>query len=128
MEYFRFLIIFLGILIAALGIFHQLIVGGIVTRLTEAEEKDLRLYLMAWITHGAYVSFCGILPAILLILYPLYEPSLFTTLFIISIATMILAIHIGISGLKYKIIPITLEFIFLIIYSIFLFVYYFLNK
>jgi len=70
---------------------------------------------------------CGILPAILLIFYPYYEPSLFTTLFILGIAIVILIIHIGITGLKYKIIPITLEFILLIPYSILIFVYYILN-
>jgi hypothetical protein len=126
-EVIRLLIIALGLIIGSLGIFHQLIVGGIVTRLTEGDEKDIRLYLMTWITHGAYVSLCGILPAILLISYPYYEASLFTTLFILGIAIVILIIHIGITGLKYKIIPITLEFIVLIPYSILIFVYYILN-
>ncbi|GIX42336.1 MAG: hypothetical protein KatS3mg129_2069 [Leptospiraceae bacterium] len=128
MDLFRYIIIFIGILIAGLGIFHQLIVGGIVTRLIEAEEKDLRLYLMSWITHGAYVTLCGILPVVLLIFYPSYDASVLTTLFILAIAMTILVIHIGITGLKYKIIPITLEFISLTIYSILIFIYYFLNK
>jgi hypothetical protein len=128
MEILRLTIIILGIMIAGIGIFHQLIVGGIVTRLTETEEKDIRLYLMVWITHGAYITLCGVLPAILLIFYPYYEPSLFTTLFILSIAMFILVIHIAVTGLKYNIIPITLEFIFLSIYSIMVFIYYLLNR
>ena len=126
-EVIRLLIIGLGLIIGGIGIFHQLIVGGIVTRLTESDEKDIRLYLMSWITHGAYISLCGILPAILLIFYPYYEPSLFTTLFILAIAIVILIFHIGITGLKYKVIPITLEFILLIPYSILIFLYYILN-
>ncbi len=128
MEILRYLIIVLGIFIAAIGLFHQFIVGGIVTRLKEADEKDLRIYLMVWVTHGAYVTLCGVLPAILLILYPHYEPSLYTTLFILSIATFILAVHIGISGLKLQIIPITIQFFSILIFSILLFIYYFFNQ
>ncbi|MFN3603738.1 MAG: hypothetical protein ACK4UJ_03380 [Leptonema sp. (in: bacteria)] len=123
LEYF---IIGVSTILTLVGVFHQLIVGGIVTRLIDAEEKDLRLYLMSWISHGNYITFLGILPIILFIFHSSYDPALKTTFFILAIAMIILSIHIAISGLKYKILPITLEFVLLIISSGSILLYYFL--
>lgn len=127
MKILEYSIILVGTLLTMIGVFHQLIVGGIVTRLSEAEEKDLNLYLMSWISQGAYITFCGILPVILLTFHSPYESSLKTTFFILAFGMLILAIHIFFTGLKYKILPIVIEFILLIIFSSLLFLFYFLN-
>lgn len=121
----KYVIITLGIILALLGLFHQLIVGGVVTRLVDSEEKDLRLYMMSWISHGAYLLLSGILGVILLTFHSPWDSSLKTSLFILSFANLFLSIHIAFSALKTQITIITLEFFFSLIFSIFLFIYYF---
>ncbi|MCS7204736.1 MAG: hypothetical protein NZ853_03485 [Leptospiraceae bacterium] len=126
MELIRYGIIIVGLILAGLGIFHQLIVGAIVTNI-DGDEKDLRLYLMSWISHGAYITFSGILPVILLFYHSTYEGAISTTLIVLGFALLILSIHIAITTLKFKIPMILAEFAFSILLSVLLFTFYFLQ-
>ncbi len=124
MIFIKYIVIVLGIIITLLGLFHQIIVGGVVTRLLDSEEKDLRLYVMSWISHGAYLSFGGILGVILLVFHSPFDASLKTSIFILGFGMLFFSIHIGVSALKNQIMIITLEFLFSLFYSLSLFAFY----
>ena len=83
MEYtLKILGISLGTLLAAWGMFHQLIVGGavMVAKHHHPDEKEARLFVMAWVAQGGFMAFLGLVPATMLFLYGVNTPPVHTVL------------------------------------------------
>ncbi len=126
MIFLKYVSIIFDIIVLAFGIFHQLIVGGVITRLKDCDERDLRLYLMSWISHGSYITFLGVISLVFLLFYS--DIMLNTRIFylVLALSSLIFSIHIGITSFKYDIPPIKIEFFLLIFYSLLHFIYYFI--
>lgn len=98
-----------GIIYALHGLIHQLIVGGAVGFFQLREEKQSRLILMMWITTGAFMSFLGFLPAILILLFG-PQPPVIATLIAEIIAVGFLSLHIFLSGYRTHTQPVKIVF------------------
>jgi hypothetical protein len=116
----------LGASLAAWGFFHQLIVGGAVTLLKNVEDQSARLMVMSWVAQGAFMSFLGILPASLLLIYGLLAAAIKTVLFICSCALLFLAGHVIATGYGTHIKPIRIGAFLELIYGFYLLMLIFL--
>mgnify|MGYP001312148773 CR=1 FL=1 len=121
-------VILSGILLGMWGLFHQLIVGGAVTMDPDIDERTVRLFLMSWITQGAYLSLTGFLPVVLLVFYQPYDEAVLTTCLVVAIALLILSLHVFATSRKFFITPITIGLTLQTIHSLILFVYYFAHR
>lgn len=122
------IVITTGFLTGMWGLFHQLIVGGAVTMMHEAEERNLRIFLMTWVAHGAYISLTGFLPAVLLLIYNPYEPVVLTACILVAIAILILSIHVGAINYKFFITPIWIGWSLQTLHGIMLVILYFVYR
>ena len=96
----------LGLLLAFWGLFHQLIVGSAASLFSNTEAAQLRIVVMSWVAQGAFISFGGILPAVLLFFHGLGSAAVQTAVLLSGIALIFLSIHIFISGIKRDLRPI----------------------
>ena len=105
-----------GATLAAWGLFHQLIVGAAATMFKEMSEKEARLFVMTWVAQGAFMSFTGILAAVLLFFYGLQAGPVQITLLLTGLAMLLLSGHVFATGYRSHVGPIrtgaVLEFIF----------------
>ena len=109
MEYtLKILGISLGTLLAAWGMFHQLIVGGavMVAKHHHPDEKEARLFVMAWVAQGGFMSFLGLIPATMLFLYGVNTPPVHTVLAVSALALILLSLHVFLTGFGTHIRPI----------------------
>ncbi|WP_078128814.1 hypothetical protein [Leptospira alexanderi] len=111
-----------GIIYALHGLIHQLIVGGAVGFFQLREERQSRLILMMWITTGAFMSFLGFLPAILILLFG-PQPPVIATLIAETIAVGFLSLHIFLSGYQTHTQPVKIGFFFSLGFAIVLILY-----
>ncbi|MBM9576433.1 hypothetical protein JWG45_04615 [Leptospira sp. 201903070] len=100
-----------GILYTLHGLIHQLIVGAAVGFFQFPDERQSRLILMMWITTGAFMSFLGFLPSILILFYG-PQPAVVATLITENIAIGFLTLHIFLSGYKTHTQPVKIGFFF----------------
>ncbi|TGK29073.1 hypothetical protein EHQ12_01200 [Leptospira gomenensis] len=113
-EHIRFpeiLLIAAGILYTLHGLIHQLIVGAAVGFFQFPGERQSRLILMMWITTGAFMSFLGFLPALLLLFYGPIAPVT-AVLITEAVAVGFLTLHIYVSGYKTHTQPVKIGFFF----------------
>ncbi|MEQ9366188.1 MAG: hypothetical protein RIF32_18245 [Leptospirales bacterium] len=115
-----------GVTLAAWGLFHQLIVGAAATMFKEMSEKEARLFVMTWVAQGAFMSFTGILAAVLLFFYGLQAGPVQITLLLTGLAMLLLSGHVFVTGYKSHVGPIrtgaVLELIFGIVCLVSVFV------
>ncbi|WP_061232972.1 hypothetical protein [Leptospira noguchii] len=111
-----------GIIYTLHGLIHQLIVGAAIGFFQYPEERQSRLILMMWITTGAFMSFLGILPTILILFFG-PQPPVITTLIVETVAVGFLSLHIFLSGYKTHTQPIKIGFFLSLVYTIVLTAY-----
>ena len=114
--------IILGIILAAWGLFHQLIVKSTVSLLHTVSPKNVRIVVMSWVAQGAYMSFTGILSSVILILYQIDLPVVHLILFMCSFAMLFLAGHVLITGFRAHMKPIRIGAFIEIIYGVYMIV------
>lgn len=95
---FEITLIVLSLAYAVHGLIHQLVVGGAISIYPGMNEKQTRLILMSWIATGAFMSFLGFIPAILIFFFHAYSPVMKSLLLLETIALLFLGIHIYLSG------------------------------
>lgn len=115
--------IFLGIVLALWGLFHQLIVGSVVSMLQNEEGPVVRLLVVAWVAHGAFLSFCGLLPSLLLFFHGAHYAPVQTAMLLSAAALLILSIHTYISGFATHPRPLRISFYLGMAYSFYLFLF-----
>lgn len=98
--------IVLGLLLATWGLFHQLIVGGAATMFKNITEDEARLFVMSWVAQGAFMSFSGLLVAMMVFFHGIYDEAVGTMLIITGIAMILLSMHVLVSGYKTTVKPI----------------------
>ncbi|EMJ94179.1 hypothetical protein [Leptospira alstonii] len=111
-----------GILYTVHGLIHQLIVGAAVGFFQFPEERQSRLILMMWITTGAFMSFLGFLPAILILFFG-PQPPVVAVLIAETIAVGFLSLHIFLSGYRTHTQPVKIGFFFSLCFTIVLALY-----
>ncbi len=115
-----------GSTLAAWGLFHQLIVGAAATMFKDMSEKEARLFVMTWVAQGAFMSFTGILTAVLLFFYGLQSGPVQITLLLTGMAMILLSGHVLVTGYRTHVGPIrtgaVLEMIFGIVCLVAVFV------
>ncbi len=112
--------IILGLLLALLGLFHQLIVGGAVSMIKDSGAVEARIFIMTWVSQGAFMSFCGLLPAVLLFFYGAMLQSVQTVMLLTGVALILLSIHVFVSGFKSHIKPVQLGAVIQLFYGFYL--------
>ncbi|PJZ52813.1 hypothetical protein [Leptospira adleri] len=105
------ILILSGTLYTLHGLIHQLIVGAAVGFFQFPDERQSRLILMMWITTGAFMSFLGFLPSILILFYG-PQPAVVATLIAETVAIGFLTLHIFLSGYKTHTKPVKIGFFF----------------
>ncbi|MBE7439339.1 MAG: hypothetical protein HS115_12845 [Spirochaetales bacterium] len=110
----------LGALLAAWGFFHQLIVGAAVTLVKDLEDNSARLLVMSWVAQGAFMTFLGLLPAALLLLYGPLVPAVGAVLFLCAMALLFLSGHVLVTGYATHIKPIRIGALIEFVYGIYL--------
>ncbi len=89
-----------GAVIAAWGLFHQLIVGAAATMFKDMSETEARRVLMRWGAQGAFMSFVGVQTAVLVFFYGLLSHPVQITLLLTSVAMLLLSGHIVLTGYR----------------------------
>ncbi len=88
--------IVMGLIIAFWGLVHQLSIEKILHLLKEVNKKEeyllFRLFAVNFAAHGALISLCGFLPAVLLFFHGFIYPSVRTSLLLCGTALILLAI------------------------------------
>ena len=100
------LVIVCGVVLAAWGLFHQLIVGAAVTMYRDLDESASRIMVMTWVAQGAFMSFSGILSTLLVFFHGLRSDAVQTTLVLCSAGMLFLSGHVFISGYRAHLKPI----------------------
>ena len=76
---------------------------------------------MSWVAQGGFMSFCGLLPATLLLSYGLSYQAVHTTLLLSGVALILLAIHVFMTGFfQCKIRPLRVGAIVELVYGLYL--------
>lgn len=105
-----------GIVLAAWGLFHQLIVGAAATMFKNMSENEARLFVMTWVSQGAFMSFTGLVGAVLLFFYGLQSAPVQIVLLLSGLAMLLLSGHVFVTGYRTHVGPIrtgaVLELIF----------------
>lgn len=123
LEYLGYVAAAIGVLVAAWGLFHQLIVGGAVTAFRNITENEARLFIMGWVAHGALISLSGLLPVVLILFYGALSAPVQTTLLLCGIATLFLALHVFLSGYSTHFKPIRIGAVLNLVYGVYLLVF-----
>ncbi|PJZ68625.1 hypothetical protein CH373_16650 [Leptospira perolatii] len=112
-------IIFLciSIVYAVHGFLHQLIVGGAIAVFQHPDERQSRLLLMVWIATGGFMSFMGLLPAVLLILYGIEPAPVKAVLWTNLLSLTFLCIHSILCGLRQLPKPVRVGFYLTVIFT-----------
>lgn len=112
----------MGTVLAAWGMFHQLIVGGavMVARHHHPDEKEARLFVMAWVAQGGFMTFLGLLPAAMLFLYGPSTPPVHTVLAISALSLLLLSLHVFLTGFGTHIRPIQIGAVLEALYGVLL--------
>lgn len=100
------LCILAGSVLAAWGLFHQLIVGAAATMFKDMSEKEARLFLMLWVSQGAFMTFVGVLNAVLIFFYGLLSHPVQISLLLTGVAMLLLSGHIVLTGYRTHVGPI----------------------
>ncbi|WP_246032171.1 hypothetical protein [Leptospira fluminis] len=101
-----------SILYAGHGFLHQLIVGGAISAFQHPDERQSRLILMIWIATGGFMSFLGLLPATLILLFGADPAPVRAALWTNFIALGFLAFHSIVCGIQYLPKPLRIGFYF----------------
>lgn len=116
-----------SLLYAFHGFLHQLIVGGAISSFQHPDERQSRLILMIWIATGGFMSFLGLLPSVLLLLYGAEPEPVRAVLWTNTVALLFLTVHYVLCGVRHLPKPLRVGFYFTIFYAIanlaFLFTY-----
>ncbi len=107
-----------SLLYAFHGFLHQLIVGGAISVFQHPDERQSRLILMIWITTGGFMSFLGLLPSVLLLLYGAEPEPVRAVLWMNTIALGFLGVHYILCGIRQLPKPLRMGFYFTIFYAI----------
>ncbi|TGK01654.1 hypothetical protein EHO59_11110 [Leptospira semungkisensis] len=109
------------------GFLHQLIVGGAISVFQHPDERQSRMILMIWIATGGFMSFLGLLPTVLLLLYGAEPEPVRAVLWTNTLALGFLAVHFVLCGVMRLPRPLRMGFYFTVAYAvsnlIFLFTY-----
>lgn len=105
-EFLKVFAITLGLILATWGLFHQLIVGGAATMFKNITEHEARLFVMSWVAQGAFMSFSGLLVALMIFFHGIYNEAVHTMLIISGIAMVLLSLHVLVSGFRTTVKPI----------------------
>ncbi|EQA36830.1 hypothetical protein LEP1GSC047_3086 [Leptospira inadai serovar Lyme str. 10] len=108
----------ISILYAGHGFIHQLIVGGAISVFQHPDERQSRLILMIWIATGGFMSFLGLLPTTLLLLFGPEPAPVKAALWTNFIALGFLAFHSIICGLKQLPKPLRVGFYFTLAFAV----------
>jgi len=117
---FKIFGIALGIILAAWGVFHQLIVGGAAATIKHPEESEARLFVMSWVAQGGFMTLLGILPATMLFFYGISPAPVHTVLVLCALALILLSSHVVLTGLSTHLRPIQIGAILEMTYGLFL--------
>ncbi len=109
-----------GIVISLWGLFHQLLVGQVASRLKNITVIEMRMFVMSWVAQGAFISFCGLLPSALLFFYDYEQPSVQMTLLLCGVALILLSVYVLIADFKQHIRPLRIGAILQLIYGLYL--------
>ncbi len=104
------LMIIISSILALWGLFHQFIVGATVTLFLKEKELQLRLVLLGWVAYGAFISFVGLLSAVILFMGGLNSRETRIVLFMSVGAMTLFSGHTLVSGLKIFPRPIKISF------------------
>ena len=102
----RIIGIVLGLVLTVYGVFHQLNAEKVLNRVKDKGNglQDMQplstMFTMTWIVQGAFISLCGLLPAILLLFHGISEQAVHTSLLLSGGALIFLAIHSWITNDK----------------------------
>ncbi|WP_367897714.1 hypothetical protein AB3N61_12205 [Leptospira sp. WS58.C1] len=109
------------------GFLHQLVVGGAISVFQHPDERQSRMILMVWIATGGFMSFLGLLPTVLLLLYGADSEPVKAVLWTNTLALCFLAVHFVLCGVIKLPRPLRIGFYFTISYAVanlvFLFTY-----
>ena len=119
--------IVIGLVLALWGLFHQLIVGSAVSLFSNTGSAELRIVVMSWVVQGAFLSFCGILPAVLLFFHGISSAAVQTALLLSGTALIFLSIHIYISDIKEHLRPLRIGAFLQLFYGIYLIIFVILS-
>jgi hypothetical protein len=106
MQFLEILGILMGVILAAWGLFHQLIVGAAATMFKNMNENEAHLFVMTWVSQGAFMSFVGILAAVLIFLYGILAPPVQIALLLSGVAMLLLSGHVFLTGYSSHVGPI----------------------
>ncbi|HMU85978.1 MAG TPA: hypothetical protein PKX74_14640 [Leptospiraceae bacterium] len=110
----------LGAALAGWGMFHQLIVGGAVSMIKHPDDSEARLFVMSWVAQGGFMSFLGVIPATLLLIYGPSTAAVHTVLSLSALALILLSSHVFLTGFKTHLRPIQIGASLELIYGIYL--------
>lgn len=116
----KYLGIFLGVVLAGWGVFHQLIVGAAASLNKHPDDNEGRLFVMSWVAQGGFMTFLGVVPAAMLILYGISPPAVHTILTLSALALILLSGHVFFTGISTHLRPIQIGAVLELIYGVFL--------
>ncbi len=88
----------------------------------DLSETGARLFIMCWVAQGAFISFLGVLPAVVLLLHDAFTPEVHTVLVMAGVALMLLAGHVFITGFSTHLKPIRIGAVLELLYGTYLIV------
>ena len=110
----------LGLSLAFWGLFHQLIVGGAATIFKNVSEHEARLFVMSWVAQGGFMTFAGLLPALLLLFHNSVDPAVRTVIGVTGLALILLAGHVLLTGFRTHVRPVRIGAIFELVFGLYL--------
>ncbi len=110
----------ISLVLAGWGFFHQLIVGGAATIFKNVSEKEARLFVMSWVAHGAFMSFVGVISAVLLLFFGLLSGPVQIVLILSGVAMILLSAHVFVTGYGTHIGPVRTGAVLELIYGVYL--------
>lgn len=110
----------MGVVLAGWGLFHQLIVGGAATIFKNVTEKEARLFVMSWVAQGAFMTFVGIVCAVLLLFFGVLSGPVQIVLILSGVAMILLSAHVFVTGYSTHIGPIRTGAVLELIYGAYL--------
>ena len=120
MEILKTIGIILGFGLAGWGLFHQLIVGGSISLFPGLSDRGARVLVMGWVAQGAFMSFLGVLSAVMMLLHDVFTPEVHTVLIMSGIAMLFLAGHVYVTGFKTHMKPIRIGAVLELVYGAYL--------
>lgn len=105
------------------GLFHQFIVGGALSAVRNCDDRSARLLLTTWIAQGAFLTLCGALPLILLLLHGLTD-AVRLMLLLVGLALTLLSAHVAVIGLRRALPPVRLGWVLQSVHAVLLLALY----